>query len=321
MHAPMSDSASGSPKESSRTLVCSVLFLDIAGYSQNGVTEQIRLKERFNATLAESLADIGTRDRVVIDTGDGAAIAFLGDPEAALFAALAIFDNVGELPVRMGINLGPVYVAKDINGHENVIGDGINVAQRVMSFADRGELLVSRSFYEVVLLLSGEYASMFQPLGTRSDKHNRAHEGYAVSQAVRVGRRVAEAQARQRSQRRAASVAASSQEVTVSDAGTHFLVSGPSREAVEAELARLAEQGAKLLAPPALVGAKWLATCENRRAAVRVTVEKVGLKSIVSGPTREAVELKVKELLGYGARLDQQVELVDGVWTAVCDRA
>src|SRR6185369_387909 len=98
----------------------------------------------FNEVLAHSLAGVETRDRVVIDTGDGAAIAFLDDPERALFAALAIFDNVGELPVRMGINLGPVYLAKDINGQDNVIGDGINVAQRVMSFAQKRELLVSR---------------------------------------------------------------------------------------------------------------------------------------------------------------------------------
>ena len=302
-----------------RTLVCSVLFLDIADYSKHGVGEQIKLKEKFNQTLAASLADLETRDRVVIDTGDGAAIAFLGDPEAALFAALAIFDNVGELPVRMGINLGPVYLTKDINGQENVIGDGINVAQRVMSFAGKGELLVSRSFYEVALLLSGEYSTLFQALGSRADKHNRAHEVYSVSQAVRVGRRVAEAQARQRTQRRAAPAPAAPSSVTVSDAGTHFLVSGPSREAVEAELARLALQGAKRLADPALIGAKWLATCENRRTSVRVDVEKVGLKTIVSGPTREAVELKVKELLAFGARLDQDIELADGVWTAVCD--
>jgi hypothetical protein len=159
--------ASESPPEASRTLVCSVLFLDIAAYSQHGVSDQIRLKERFNQVLAHSLADLETRDRVVIDTGDGAAIAFLGDPEAALFAALAIFDNVGELAVRMGINLGPVYLARDINGQQNVIGDGINVAQRVMSFAQKGELLVSRSFYDVVLLLSGDYATMFQSGGAR----------------------------------------------------------------------------------------------------------------------------------------------------------
>src|SRR4051812_27117681 len=317
----MSATASESPKEPSRTLVCSVLFLDIAGYSQHGVTQQIRLKERFNTTLAESLVDLGAHDRIVIDTGDGAAIAFLGDPEAALFAALAIFDNVGELPVRMGINLGPVYVAKDINGQENVIGDGINVAQRVMSFADKGQLLVSRSFYEVVLLLSGDYSTLFQPLGARSDKHNRAHELYSVSQAVRVGRRVAEAQARQRAKRKAPGAPAPHVGVTVSDAGPHFIVAGPSAQALQPVLDALAKKGHKLLAAPSQVGNKWMATVDNPKLAVAATVEKVGMKSLVTAPTREAVEVKVKELLQYGARLDQAVELVDGVWTAVCDSA
>ena len=306
--------------DTSRTLVCSVLFLDIAGYSQRAVTDQIRIKDRFNEVLAHSLAGVETRDRVVIDTGDGAAIAFLDDPERALFAALAIFDNVGELQVRMGINLGPVYLSKDINGQDNVIGDGINVAQRIMSFANAGELLVSRSFYEVVLLLSGEYSTMFHAKTSQTDKHNRVHEIYAVSQAVRVGRRVAEAQARLRVQRRPAAAAAP-QGATVSDAGMHFIVSGTTRESVQAELARFAAEGAKVISAPAQVGAKWMATFENRRASVRVNVEKLGMKTMVTAATREAVEAKVKELVSFGARIDQPIEEIGGVWTAVLDEA
>ena len=317
----MSDPLAPQAEGSSRTLVCSVLFVDIAGYSRRGVSEQIRLKQKFNEVLAGSLADLEARDRVVIDTGDGAAIAFLDDPERALFAAVAIFDNVGELPVRMGINLGPVYLAKDLNGQDNVIGDGINVAQRVMSFAQEGELLVSRSFYEVVLLLSGDYASMFQPRAAQTDKHNRSHELYAVSEAVRVGRRVAEAQAKRRTQRRPAAAAALAQPATVSDAGSHFIVSGPTRESVEAELARYAADGANVIAAPAQVGAKWMATFENRRRAVRVSVEKLGMKTVVTAPTREAVDAKVTELVEFGARLEQEIEQIDGVWTAVLDDA
>jgi hypothetical protein len=303
----------------SRTLIASVLFVDIAGYSRFGVTEQIRLKQSFNDVLSAALQDTEARERVVIDTGDGAAVAFLGNPERALFAALAVFDNVGELPVRMGINMGPVHVSRDINGQENVIGDGINVAQRIMSFAAAGQLFVSRTFYDVVQLLSGEYATMFQPVGGRTDKHARTHEVFAVNPAVRVARRAAEAHARLRSQRRPAGAPVAQGPATISDAGTHFIISGPSRESVEAELARLGADGAKVLAVPALVGAKWMATCENRRAAMRVNVEKLGMKSIITGASREAVELKLKELLGFGARLDGEIELVDGTWTAVCD--
>ena len=305
-------------EQSSRTLVCSVLFLDIVGYSRFGVTEQIRLKQNFNDVLSAALADSDARERVVVDTGDGAAVTFLGNPERALFSALAVFDAAGQLPVRMGINLGPVHVTRDINGQENVIGDGINVAQRIMSFAAAGQLFVSRSFYDVVQLLSGEYATMFQPVGGRTDKHERTHEVFAVNPAVRVARRVAEAHARLRAQRPKAS-APRDQPARISDAGTHFIISGPTREAVEVEIARLGAEGARVLAAPALVGAKWMATCENRRAAARVNVEKLGMKRIITAPTREAVEAKLKELLGFGARLDGEIELVDGVWTAVCD--
>jgi len=306
------------PAQASRTLVCSVLFLDIAGYSRLGVTEQIRLKQRFNEVLAAALHDTPAADRVVIDTGDGAAVTFLGDPEHGLFAALSVFDNVREVPVRMGINLGPVYVTRDINGRENVIGDGINVAQRIMSFAQAGQLLVSRSFYDVVLLISAEYATLFQAVGGRTDKHERTHEVFAVNPAVRVGRRVAKVHARLRAERPQASPPRE-EPVRVSDAGSHFIVSGTTRESVAAALERLAAEGAKVLAEPTMVGARWMATCENRRATARVNVEKLGLKTIISGPTREAVEAKLRELLQYGARLDQELECVDGVWTAVCE--
>ncbi|HYN13861.1 MAG TPA: hypothetical protein VET51_14565 [Burkholderiales bacterium] len=316
----MSLAEHGSSSSESRTLVCSILFLDLAGYSQKGVAQQIVLKQNFNSILAASLENVEARDRVLIDTGDGAAIAFLGDPESALFAALAIFDNVGELPVRMGINLGPVYLSKDINGQNNVIGDGINVAQRVMTFAQQGELLVSRSFYEVVLLLSGEYASMFKQEGARTDKHNRAHEVYSVSQAVRVGRRVAEAQARMKAKRRPKAPVAQALPAQVSDAGTHYIVSGSTLERVKEALAHLTEQGCKVISPAALVGATWIATVDNPKAAVQATVEKFGLKSIVSGPTKESVEIKVRDLLNMGASLVQEIEFADGVWSAVCER-
>ena len=63
-----------------RTSVCSVLFLDIVGYSQRVVGEQIRLKEQFNAVLTEAISGVATDDRIILDTGDGAAVSFSGIP-------------------------------------------------------------------------------------------------------------------------------------------------------------------------------------------------------------------------------------------------
>jgi len=304
-----------------RTLVCSVLFLDIVDYSRHDVAEQVRLKQRFNAVLGSALGHVEPEERVVIDTGDGAAIAFRGDPERALYVALEVFDaNVGDLPVRMGINLGPVSLMRDINGADNVIGDGINVAQRIMGFASRGELLVSRSFYEVVSLLSGDYASLFKDEGERIDKHKRSHDVYAMSQAVRVARRVAEVQSRAKTQRKAFALPPIDRTpAQVFDAGTHYMVSGYSEASVREAVQKLALQGCKLISEIAKVGAKWMASVDNPRAA-GASVEEFGFKRVISGPTREAVEVKVRELLDLGATLVQQAELADGVWTAVCEK-
>jgi hypothetical protein len=60
------------------------------------------------------------------------------------------------------------------------VGDGINVAQRVMGFADPGQILVSRTYYDAVSRLSPEYAGMFHYQGSRTDKHVREHEIYAI---------------------------------------------------------------------------------------------------------------------------------------------
>ena len=170
-----------------RTFICSVVFLDIVEYSKKPVAEQILYKERLNGILTEALANVALNDRIILDTGDGAALSFLGDPEDALFVSLSLRDALAgpqppgpQMKMRVGINLGPVKLVKDINGQPNIIGDGINVAQRVMSFSEPGQILVSRSYYEVVSRMSDTYAQMFQFEGSRTDKHVREHEVYAV---------------------------------------------------------------------------------------------------------------------------------------------
>ena len=171
-----------------KTIMCSVLFLDIVEYSKKSVAGQISLKDRFNSYLSQAIRDVPMTDRIILDTGDGAAINFLGDVEDALKAALSLRESLlNEAPdvdhpllVRMGINLGPVRLVRDINGQPNIVGDGINVAQRVMGFADVAQILVSRSYYDAVSRLSPQYAGMFHYQGSRTDKHVREHEVYAI---------------------------------------------------------------------------------------------------------------------------------------------
>ena len=172
-----------------RTSICTVIFIHIIDYAQAPVDDQIALKERFNALINEAVKDVAQNDRIILDTGDGAALALLGAPEEALFVALTIRDSILQdqqqyperfFRVRIGINLGPVRVVNDLNGMLNVVGDGINAAQRVMSFAQPNRILVSRSYYEIASGLSCEIAAMFTYYGVKTDKYVREHEVYMV---------------------------------------------------------------------------------------------------------------------------------------------
>jgi class 3 adenylate cyclase len=182
-------SAAGSD---SRTFICTVVFVDLVGYSQHRVSQQVALKRHLNESVTRSLAHVAESDRLTVDTGDGVAVCFFGDPEDAMFAAAHLgeamrADDSSGGRVRIGINLGPVRVVRDLNGNRNVIGDGINVAQRVMSFAAPNQILVSRSYYEVISHISEEYARLFQYAGLHRDKHIREHEVYEVNVAAGPG--------------------------------------------------------------------------------------------------------------------------------------
>jgi class 3 adenylate cyclase len=291
-----------------RTLVGSVLFLDIVGYSKQSVAEQQRVKQSFNDTLARALESVAQRDRIILDTGDGAAVTFFGDPEKVLQVALAIRDSI-QVPTRMGINLGPVRTITDLNGHVNVIGDGINVGQRVMSFADPGQLLVSRSFYEFVSTLADEYADLFTHVGARQDKHVRAHDVYSVGKTA--PRKPAAAPA--------ASADLAGLPAEIFDAGEHLIVSAYSRARVQEELDRLAHLGARVLSEITTVGNKWVASCARPDVPTLSRVAQLGNMRIVTGPTREVVTAKQKKLIEQGAAPVSDVECINGVWTAVCE--
>ncbi len=171
-----------------RTFVCAVLFLDIVEYSKKPVSEQLKIKEQFTARISEAIRDIPVDNRIILDTGDGAAVNFLDDPEDALFVALQLSQELDSarhseprVEFRIGVNFGPVRLVQDGNGQPNIIGDGISVAERVMSFARSGQVLVSRSYYEVITRCCEDYARLFAYQGSRTDKHVREHEIYEVA--------------------------------------------------------------------------------------------------------------------------------------------
>jgi hypothetical protein len=181
--------------QASRTTSATVLFFDVIGYTKQPVNKQIEIKKQFNRLVSACLKKLGTSERIILDTGDGAAIGFMQHPEEALKVAMKFRNAVTanqhndypELKVRIGIHLGPISVVQDMNGLSNMVGDGINDAQRVMSFAGADQVFISRSYYDFISRLSSEYTSLFHYQGALQDKHGREHPVYKlVDMAVPV---------------------------------------------------------------------------------------------------------------------------------------
>jgi len=185
-------------QQEKRTWLCAVVFLDVVGYTKGSVEQQIKIKDHMNSVVEKSIEGVDEIDRIIVDSGDGAAICFLGDPEDSLFCAVKLRDGfdllsnqeTAQYEVCIGVNLGPVKVVKDVNNRRNVLGDGINVAQRIMSFAGSGQIFVSRSFYEVISCLSQEYENLFHYQGKKRDKHEREHAVYEFNIPEKVAKPV-----------------------------------------------------------------------------------------------------------------------------------
>lgn len=200
--APTPETAKPAPQEN-RSFIGSILLVDIVEFAKKSVSEQLMVKDRFTAMLSDALKDIDPNERLILDTGDGAALTFLGDADDALFVAMRLREylrRAGGAPtpeaaeqtvplvkydVHIALNIGPVKLFRDAHGHPSVVGDGVNVAQRIVGFAESGQIVASRAYCKEVCKISAPYKKLFSFHGAHTDKHVREHELYAVGEADR----------------------------------------------------------------------------------------------------------------------------------------
>jgi tetratricopeptide (TPR) repeat protein len=153
-----------------------VLFMDIVGYSKLPMDRQeavLRILQAVVSGTPESLQAQTNQEMIRLPTGDGMALVFFGDAEAATRCALEAsraLKSHPEIPMRMGLHSGPVYRVADINANQNVAGGGINIAQRVMDCGDAGHILASQSVADVLGQLS-RWKEYVHDLGEAEVKH------------------------------------------------------------------------------------------------------------------------------------------------------
>jgi hypothetical protein len=133
--------------------------------------------------LTDSFKQRDTATTLVLPTGDGMAIGFDDSPEKPLNLAIEVHRGLNRynaerakesrVELRIGLDSGPVYIIKDLNGNENVWGPGIIMARRVMDLAESTNILASASFANAVKMLRPEYRNILFPAGNYKIKHHQ----------------------------------------------------------------------------------------------------------------------------------------------------
>jgi TolB-like protein/class 3 adenylate cyclase/Tfp pilus assembly protein PilF len=129
--------------------IAHLLLIDVVGYSKLLVNEQIELLQELNEIVRNTecfRAAEASGKLTRVSTGDGMALVFFHSPEEPVRCALEISKALQDQPrirLRMGVHSGPVNRVRDVNDKTNIVGSGINIAQRVMDCGDAGHILLS----------------------------------------------------------------------------------------------------------------------------------------------------------------------------------
>ncbi len=168
-----------------QTQIAHILFLDIVGWSRESINAQGRLLADLSRLVTECptfQAVKAAGELMAFPSGDGMWILFKSDltGPARCATELAQLLRTGVGPaVRMGIHSGPVRFQTDIAGTQTVVGDGINMAKRVMDMGDDGHIVLS-SQYASWLKQFDEWSSSVQPLGQGVTKHGEKLELFTL---------------------------------------------------------------------------------------------------------------------------------------------
>jgi hypothetical protein len=133
--------------------------------------------------ITDAFKQRDTESTLLLPTGDGMAMGFDDSPEKPLHLAIEIHKGLNkynatrkkedQVELRIGLDSGPVYIIKDLNGHENVWGPGIIMARRVMDLAEGMNILASAKFANDVKMLRPEYRNILFPAGNYKIKHHQ----------------------------------------------------------------------------------------------------------------------------------------------------
>lgn len=159
-------------------------FTDIVSSANPNLTteEQAKRIVVLNHLVAQSEVFKG-RDRkntLSLSTGDGMAIGFATSSEQPLRLAIEVsralnYYNKGrkdKVYIRIGLDSGPVFLIRDLNGQLNAWGQGLIMAKRIMDLGGEMHILASDKIVNDIQRLRPEYKNKMELAGYYSVKHD-----------------------------------------------------------------------------------------------------------------------------------------------------
>jgi len=157
-----------------------ILFLDVVGYSRRPTEEQekiIGILNGFVEGLRKKHRPKASEDVLrLLPTGDGMVVVFFDHPKyqnQALQPLLWAAQINGKLKehnasphddhtfaLRIGLHSEYVKGISDANNRQNVIGPGINLAQRIMDAATPGAILASSNYSDILRDAGDKFAGL-----------------------------------------------------------------------------------------------------------------------------------------------------------------
>jgi hypothetical protein len=124
----------------------SVVVLGMADFAHRRAGEQANLHAQLEALTGVALQPLAAAHRIVLDADDALAVAVLEGPVAAMALAERARAAAGELPLRVGVDYGPLAGVEDAQRGSCLAGDGLDGALALAEQADPGAILTSSRF-------------------------------------------------------------------------------------------------------------------------------------------------------------------------------
>lgn len=169
-------------------------FTDIVGSANPKIQTEEQIK-KINFLFSQiqnskTFRQIDFESDVILPTGDGMAIGFSSSPEQPFLLAIEISKALNnynknkrenaKIQLRIGLDSGPVYFIKDVQGNNTVWGPGIITARRVMDLCDANHILASQKIAEDLSKLTAFYKNITHPLGEYKVKHDEEFYIYNI---------------------------------------------------------------------------------------------------------------------------------------------